>query len=101
MLHNIKVVAFHLQQLFSVKKKIVQRIFKALFVKKTKFAVRAEAKPVERSINLLHQKLCIVICNNFCLEKMLYNAFLRHLSPKNRIVLSGQRLHPWADSAHM
>ena len=101
MLHNIKVAAFHLQQLFSVKN-FVQRIFKALFVKKPNFAVRAEAKPVERSKKIFLQKLCIVICNNFCLEKIVVQRIFKALfTKKKRIVLSGQRTHPWADSAHM
>ena len=30
-------------------------------------------------------------------KKILYNAFLRHFSPKNRTVLSGQRPHPLSD----
>ena len=79
----------------------MQCIFKALFTKKPNYAFRAEATPIGRSKKSFHQKLRIVICNNFCLEFFLCNAFLRHFSPKNRIVLSGQRPHPWADFARM
>ena len=70
MLLNIKVVAFYLN--FCLKKIFVQHIFKALFTKKKKknsCVIRAEAKALGRSKNFLHQKLPIVICNNFCLRK--------------------------------
>ena len=82
MLHNIKVAVFHLQQLFFCKKNFVQRIFKALFVKKPNFAVRAEAKPMELSKRILRQKLCIVICNNFCLEKIVVQHIFKALFTK-------------------
>ena len=52
------------------KKNFVQRIFKALFTKKTNYGIRTEATPVGRSKKYLHQKLHIVICNNFCLKKI-------------------------------
>ena len=43
------------------------------------------------------QKLQLLIANNFCLIKILFNAFLRPFSPKNRIVQSGQRPNLWGD----
>ena len=70
MLNNIKFANIDLYQLLSDKKNFVQRIFKALFIKKTNCAIRAEATPVGRSKTFLHQKLRIVICNNFCQKKI-------------------------------
>ena len=47
-----------------------------------------------------HRKIDAELLSTFT-KKFLYNAFLQHFSPKNQIVLSGQRPHPWADFAHM
>ena len=64
---------------FCLKKNFVQRIFKALFVKKPNYAIRTEATPFGWSKKSLRQKLRIVICNNFCLKKILVQCLFKAL----------------------
>ena len=54
------------------------------------------------SKNVPQQKSCgFWFVTTFVWKKNLYDAFLRHFSPKNQIVQSGQRPNPWGNSANM
>ena len=102
MLCNIKVAYVDLYQLLSDKKKLCNAFLKALFTKKKQTVLSGQRPHPLGDQKRFCTKSCVLwFVTTFVSKKILYNAFLRHFSPKNRIVLSGLRPHQWADFAHM
>ena len=89
MLLNIKVAALNLE-IILWKKILYNAKNNKVFAKKLNYAIRAEVKPARRSKNVLHQKLRIVICKNFCLKNICVQRIFKALFTKKKNELCTQ-----------